>query len=94
MFKLQAHTDIMLVRASLCCYCIIFRFDFVFISMRSMTQQSLSHFVSVVSHPQPTIICHTTQSPPEVTHRTAQRTNSRAERQFEPISHFKLPQCV
>lgn len=63
MFKMKAHVDIMLVRASLCRYRITFRFDFVFISMRSMTQQSLSHFVSVVSHPQPTIICHTTLQP-------------------------------
>lgn len=63
LFKLKAHLDRMLVRTSLCCYCIIFYFHSVFINMHSGRQQSLSHFVSVVSHLEPTVICHITLQP-------------------------------
>lgn len=63
LFKLKAYFDRMPVWTSLCCYCIIFYFLSGFINMHSRRQQSLSHFVSVVSHPEPTVICHTPLQP-------------------------------
>lgn len=54
--KLKAYFNKMPKPASLCC-CII-SFHSGFINMHCRRQQSLSHFLSVVSHPEPTAICH------------------------------------